>query len=100
MNSRSAKTSRHPDIRAAEGHAEIDHQPLAIAAIEIDVHADLARPAERTEDQLFTWFHFVVSFGRGPLGEQRQSIERQIGVDSVEDIGRLIEQHRKGRRWR
>ena len=31
----------------AKGHAQIDHQPLAIAAIEVDVHADLARSAER-----------------------------------------------------
>ena len=37
---------------AAEGHAQIDHQPLAFAAIEIDVHANLARAAQRTEQQL------------------------------------------------
>ena len=34
-----------------EGHAEIDHQPLALAAVEIDVHADLARAAQRQEQQ-------------------------------------------------
>ena len=40
----------------AEGHAEIDHDPLAgvrrAEAVEIEVHADLVRPAERQEDEL------------------------------------------------
>ena len=34
-----------------EGHAQIDHQPLAGVAIEIDVHADLARAAEGAEEK-------------------------------------------------
>ena len=42
---------------AAEGHAEIDHQPFAVAAIEIDVHANLARTAERKEQQFLAGFH-------------------------------------------
>ena len=37
---------------AAESHAEVDHKPLAVAAVEIDVHADLAGPAKREEQQL------------------------------------------------
>ncbi len=41
---------------AAEGHAQIDHQPLVVAAIEIDVHADLARSTERAEQQFLTGF--------------------------------------------
>ena len=36
-------------LRIGEGEAEIDHQPLALAAVEIDVHANLARTAERAE---------------------------------------------------
>jgi hypothetical protein len=40
----------------AEGHAEIDHDPLAgvrrAEAVEIEVHADLVRPAQRQEDEL------------------------------------------------
>ena len=44
-------------IRIGEGQPEIDHQPLALRAVEIDVHADLARPAERAEQQLFAWSH-------------------------------------------
>src|SRR4029078_2524818 len=32
-----------------EGQAEVDHDPLAAATVEIDVHADLARAAERAE---------------------------------------------------
>ena len=42
----------HIDTRqrvAGEGDAEIDHQPLALAGIEVEVHADLAGPAERQE---------------------------------------------------
>ena len=42
----------HPGILAArESHAQIDHQPLAVAAVEVDVHPDLARAAEREKQQ-------------------------------------------------
>jgi hypothetical protein len=40
-----------------EGQAEIDHQPLAAAAVQVDVHADFARPAERAEQQFFSRNH-------------------------------------------
>ena len=33
------------------GNTKIDHQPLAAIAVEIEVHADLAGPAQRQEDQ-------------------------------------------------
>ena len=36
----------------AEGYAQIDHQPFAVMAVEIEVHADLAGPAQRQEDQV------------------------------------------------
>ena len=36
----------------AEGDAEIDHQPLAGMAVEVEVHADLAGAAQRQEQQL------------------------------------------------
>ena len=54
--------------RIGEGHAEIDHHPFALAAVEIDVHADLARAAEREEEQFFAGFHHVSvsSFRRKP----------------------------------
>src|SRR6185295_2699363 len=47
----------HHDLDArravvAEGDAEIDHQPLAGMAVEVEVHADLARAAQREEQQL------------------------------------------------
>ena len=45
-------TSMPGVIVVAEGDAEIDHQPLAGMAVEIEVHADLAAPAERQEQQL------------------------------------------------
>ena len=44
-------------IGVGEGQPEVDHQPLAAAAVEVDVHADLARPAERAEQELFARGH-------------------------------------------
>ena len=44
-------------IGIGEGQAEIDHHPFALAAVEIDVHADLARAAEREEEEFFAGFH-------------------------------------------
>ena len=44
-----------------EGEAEIDHHPFAVAAVEIDVHADFARAAEREEEELFAWNGHAVS---------------------------------------
>ena len=41
----------------AEAHPQIDHQPLALATIEIDVHANLARSAERAEQQFVAGLH-------------------------------------------
>ncbi|KAG5730141.1 hypothetical protein E4T56_gene17636, partial [Termitomyces sp. T112] len=34
-----------------KGHAQINHQPLAMRAVEIDIHANLARPAQRAKQQ-------------------------------------------------
>ena len=34
-----------------KGHAQIDHQPPALATVEVDVHADFARAAKREEQQ-------------------------------------------------
>src|SRR5579884_2962447 len=45
-------------VGTREIEAEVDHDPLAAAAVEIDVHADLARAAERAEDQFFSGNHF------------------------------------------
>ena len=40
---------------AAESHTQVDHQPLAVAPIEVDVHADLARSAQRAENEFLSW---------------------------------------------
>src|SRR5438270_12729538 len=40
-----------------KSETEIDHDPLAAAAVEIDVHADLARATERDKQQFFAWDH-------------------------------------------
>ena len=51
-----ARIGQH-DLDAGQGvvgeaDAEVDHQPLAVQAIEVEVQADLAGPAERYEEQL------------------------------------------------
>src|SRR5438270_2854013 len=43
--------------RVGEGEAEVDHDPLAAAAVQIDVHADLAGAAEGDEKQFFSGNH-------------------------------------------
>ena len=48
----------------AEGNAEIDDNPFPLAAVEVEVHADFARPAERQEQQL-------LARHRRALGQQR-----------------------------
>jgi ActR/RegA family two-component response regulator len=48
-------------IMGTEGHAKVEHDPFAVAAIEIGVHADLARPAERDEEQ------FLAGNGHAPV---------------------------------
>src|SRR3546814_11104198 len=42
--------TRHAVV--GEGDAEIDHQPPAGIAVQVQVHADLVRPAERQEVQV------------------------------------------------
>ena len=41
------------DGLVAEGDAAIHDQPLAVAAVEIEVHPDLAGPTQRDEPQAF-----------------------------------------------
>ena len=48
---------RHDDVDSrrrliAEGDSEIDHQPFAVMAVEIEIHPDLAAAAERQEQEL------------------------------------------------
>ena len=45
-------------IGVGESQPEIDHDPLAAATVEIDVHADLAGSAEGDEKELFAGNHF------------------------------------------
>ena len=45
--------------RIGEGHAEIDHQPFAVAPVQVDIHPDLAGAAERQEDQFVSRCHYV-----------------------------------------
>ena len=52
-------------VRVGEGQPKVDHQPVAAGAVQIDVHADLARPAERAEQQFLAWNHKWIT-GRRP----------------------------------
>ncbi len=49
-------------IVAAKGHAQIGHDPFAVAAIEIGVHADLARSAQREKKQLLARSRHIIGF--------------------------------------
>ena len=53
----------------AKGHAQIDHQPLASGAIEVDVHANFRRSAQRAEQQFIARRNihgvFLLGCGRG-----------------------------------
>ena len=65
-----------------EGDAAIHHQPLAVAAIEIDVHADLSRAAKGAEEQ------FVVSGCHSDLsGKMSVRPSARIGASAY---GQLI----------
>jgi hypothetical protein len=76
-----------------KGDAEIDHQPLAAArraeAIEIDIHADLAHPAEGKEDQLIIFaseFHMPPTARTGNFGPGSRATE----INQDRDRSRLL----------
>ena len=43
-------------VRTAKGDTKVNHDPFASAAIKIDIHANLVRPAKREEKQFVTRF--------------------------------------------
>ncbi|MFO1188965.1 MAG: hypothetical protein U1E97_05110 [Alphaproteobacteria bacterium] len=45
-------TSMPGMVSPPEGHAQIDHQPVAVMAIEVEIHADLAASPKRQEQQV------------------------------------------------
>ena len=65
-----------------EGHAEIDHHPFALAAVEIDVHADLARAAEREEEEFFAGFHESPYRHSGESGKYSRPLPGAAAADS------------------
>ena len=40
-----------------KSHPQVNHQPLAVAAVQVDVHPDFARSAERAEQQFLAGLH-------------------------------------------
>ena len=44
-------------LRIGKGNAEIDHHPFALAAIQVDVHADFAGAAKATEKEFVLRSH-------------------------------------------
>ena len=69
-----------------KGHAEIDHEPPPLAAIEIDVHPDLAGPAKR-EKQQFVFGRVILfhnaSFQVAPVRARSARIARPSKVKSL-----------------
>ena len=93
---------RHDQIdagtrRVAEGDAKIDHHPLATAAIEIEVHANFARPAKGQEKQFVAGSHHGVE---APLIEDGQAVDGQVRHDGVEQYRSSRRRARRGRRWK
>ena len=64
---------------SAEGDAEVDHQPLAGMAVEIEVHADLARAAQRQEQELVVAAERSFAALRAP--DLQQPERHQVGLD-------------------
>ncbi len=78
----------------AEGDAEIEHQPLAGMAVEIEVHADLACSAQGKEQEL-------VGGGNGHLlaaPDLEQAERHQVGLDGVEQADLVLEHSRQATR--
>ncbi len=93
MNAGSGITTSTPGIElVGEADAEVDHQPLAGRAVEIEVHADLAGPAQGQEQQL------VVRRERSSTvapPDLQQAERHQVGLDKVEQS-----RSRPRTRWR
>src|SRR4029079_16884898 len=79
-------------VRVGEGQSQVYHQPLAAGSIKIDVHADFARTTERAEQQFFAWSHLS---RRRPIVEQAQPLDRQVGLNGIEQVRVLVEQRGK-----
>ena len=59
-------------LRIGEGDAAIDHHPLAVTAVQIDVHADLARPTQGQEKELVLRFgHFCLVLSHAASRDSR-----------------------------
>ena len=72
----------------AEGDAEVDDDPLASVrraeAVEIEVHADLVRPAERQEDEFVVRFALAWSLSRVPAVDFEHAADGQVGIEVVD----------------
>ena len=85
--------------RIGEGNAHVDHQPFALTAVQIDVHADLAGSAERDEEQFIAWYHLFTFLSQRAAGSRglravphhRQTLNCQVGFDHIEYAGVLLE---------
>ena len=82
---------------AAEQHAAIDHDPLRVVgrpeAIGVEIHADLARPAQRQEDEFVVTRYEPSRRLRRVAGvDQDQAADGEIGIEMVDRRGLLVEQ--------
>ena len=97
----------------AEGHAQVDHDPLAgvgrAEAVQVEVHADLVRPAERQEDEFVVWIGVswrssvsVIAPWRACCGGQISSsaADGEVGIERVDGCRWRLRTARRRRRWR
>ena len=84
---------------APEQHAAIDDDPFAVVrraeAIGVEIHADLARPAERQEDQFVVTRelgHQAFCFRRVAGVDQDQAADGEVGIEMVDGRGLRVEQ--------
>ena len=78
-------------VGVGKGQAEVDHQPFTLGAVEVDVHANLARPAEGQEKQFFAGCHNLVAFAARrarPWMVRSGSIESNASVCLSNNIAR------------
>ena len=69
-----------------KAHAEIDHQPAALAAVEIDVHPDLAGPAEGQEQQFVFGFEIFLHEDARSASIARPSRVRSLSTASNRSV--------------
>src|SRR3546814_20116296 len=74
-----------------KGKDQIYHDPFSLGSIEIDIHANLSRPAEGQEKQFMASVcHLSIC---NPLMHQRQTLYAQVRCDLIHNILMFLKQN-------